>query len=447
MAFERIATIDVDPVAGQVYEHGWQSWSPTTTYGVRDQPFRPTRQGAQVMNYRPEQQALADVFQGEGLLAVQPAADAPVHIFAARDACEVVPTIRARLDGGRVAVSADGPVDAIEDRGPNGIDGALARWADEVVAKLGLAPPAVAPTTWCSWYQYYTKVAEQDILENLDAIGRLDLPVEVVQLDDGYQAEIGDWLSLSSRFESVQGIVSRIRSSGRRAGIWVAPYLVGERSQVASRHPDWLVGEPGRPVSAGRNWQQELYVLDPTHPAAAAYLEEVFVTFRAWGIDFFKIDFIYAGAIRGRRHADMTALTAYRAGLQVIRRAIGDAYLLGCGAPILPSLGLIDAMRISADTGPVAAPPDGDWSQPSSRAAALNGASRAFQHGRFWVNDPDCLIVRPAVEAREDWARHVARYGGLRSSSDRLADLDEWGLATTRAILSDQPPTTFVSAG
>jgi hypothetical protein len=82
--------------------------------------------------------------------------------------------------------------------------------------------------------------------------------------------------------------------------------------------------------------------------------------------------------------------TAYRAGLHIIRRAIGQAYLLGCGAPILPSLGLVDAMRISADTGPQAAPPDDDWSQPSSRAAALNGASRAFQHGRFWVNNPDC---------------------------------------------------------
>jgi alpha-galactosidase len=447
MAFEHVATIDVDPVGGHVYEHGWQSWSPTTTYALSGRPFRPTREGRRVMNYRPEQHALAGVFQGEGLLAVQPAADAPVHVVASRDTRQTVPTIRARLDGSRVAVSADGPVDVIVDLGPNGIDGALARWADGVVARLGIAPPTPAPTTWCSWYQYYAKVAEQDVLENLDAIGKLDLPIDVVQLDDGFQAEIGDWLSLSSRFRSVEDMVSTIRASGRRAGIWVAPYLVGERSQVASRHPDWLVGEPGQPVSAGRNWQQELYVLDPTHPDAAAYLDEVFATFRTWGIDFFKIDFIYAGAITGRRHADVSALVAYRTGLEIIRRAIGDAYLLGCGAPILPSLGLVDAMRISADTGPLAAPPDGDWSQPSSRAATLNGVGRAFQHGRFWVNDPDCLIVRPAVEDREDWARHVARYGGLRSSSDRLIELDEWGLATTRTILSDQPPATFVSAG
>jgi len=33
------------------------------------------------------------------------------------------------------------------------------------------------------------------------------------------------------------------------------------------------------------------------------------------------------------------------AGLEVIRRSIGDAYLVGCGAPILPPLGLLDASR------------------------------------------------------------------------------------------------------
>jgi alpha-galactosidase len=78
---------------------------------------------------------------------------------------------------------------------------------------------------------------------------------------------------------------------------------------------------------------------------------------------------------------------------------------------------------------------EGDWALPSSQAAMLTGANRQWQHGRFWVNDPDCLIVRPDVERREEWAAHVERVGGLVGSSDRLNDLDEWGLATTRRLL------------
>src|SRR5207248_7158877 len=128
----------------------------------------------------------------------------------------------------------------------------------------------------------------------------------------------------------------------------------------------------------------------------------------------------------------------------LIRAATGDAYLLGCGAPILATVGLVDAMRISPDTGPRYEPRDGDLSQPSSRAATLTGVGRAFMQGRFWVNDPDCLIVRPAVERRDAWAEHVARFGGLRASSDRLADLDDWGLEQTRRLLSDSPTAPFV---
>jgi alpha-galactosidase len=67
-------------------------------------------------------------------------------------------------------------------------------------------------------------------------------------------------------------------------------------------------------------------------------------------------------------------------------------------------------------------------------------AGAGWQLGRFWVNDPDCLLARPEVERREVWAAHVERYGGLRGSSDGLRALDEWGLETTRRLLATVPP-------
>jgi alpha-galactosidase len=162
------------------------------------------------------------------------------------------------------------------------------------------------------------------------------------------------------------------------------------------------------------------------------------------GIEFYKIDFVYAGALTGRR-ADpaVDGVPAYRRGLGMIRDAIGvDAYLLACGAPILPSVGLVDAMRVSPDTAPHYEPDGGDMSQPSQRAAALTGRGRAWQHGRFWVNDPDCLLARAGMRGRAEWAATVERYGGLRCSSDRIAELDDWGLSTTRRVLSEVPPAT-----
>ena len=443
---EEIAALPVDPARARVHEHGWQSWSPTTTYAVTERPYRPTTETRRVLCYRPERRQPDDAFQGEGLLAVDAGDGDAVHVFAAPDGRTAVPSIRAAVRGNRVVVSADGPVEHRIDEGMAGIDGALARWADDFASAAGAEAPPPAPTTWCSWYHYFTRVTEADMVENLSAMDDLKLPIDVVQLDDGYQTEIGDWLSLSERFTALPDLVNRIRDRGRRAGLWVAPFLVAAGAELAVEHPDWLVREADQPVSAGHNCEQDLYALDTTHPGAAEYLTEVFATFYGLGIDFFKIDFIYAGAIPGRRHADMDALEAYRRGVRIIREAIGPSYLLGCGAPMLPTVGLVDAMRVSPDTGPAHEPKDGDMSQPSSRAAAMTGVARGFQHGRFWVNDPDCLVVRPAIERREEWAAHVERFGGLRSSSDRLADLDDWGLQTTRRILAEEPPERFVDS-
>jgi alpha-galactosidase len=74
---------------------------------------------------------------------------------------------------------------------------------------------------------------------------------------------------------------------------------------------------------------------------------------------------------------------------------------------------------------------------PSQRSATLTGRARAWQNGLFWVNDPDCLIVGPQVERREQWAARIAGYGGLLCSSDRLGSLDAWGLEVTRRLLAE----------
>jgi alpha-galactosidase len=295
---------------------------------------------------------------------------------------------------------------------------------------------------WCSWYHYFTDVTQADMSENIAAIAELDLPVEVIQLDDGYQSEIGDWLTLSERFDSLAEMVARITDTGRRAGIWIAPFLAGARSRLVADHPDWLISDADGPVPANHNWDQDTYGLDPTHPGVQAYLAEVFGHFLDLGFDFFKTDFLFAAALDGGRHAGLSPVAGYRQGLDGIRQAIGDAYLLGCGAPILPSVGKVDAMRVGPDTAPHFEPEGGDQSLPSGRAAIATSTARAWQHGRFWINDPDCLLARPAVQNREALAACIAEVGGLRASSDRIADLDDWGLARTRQLLGSVPPAT-----
>jgi len=437
--FTPIDEIVINPETALVHEHGWQSWSPTTTYRVGEGPHRPSSDRRRVMGYRPDRVAPADAYQGEGLLVVEPGDGSPAHRFAVADPRGPIPSIRAEVRGARVLVCSDGPVrHHVCAAGP---DVALAGWADALAGNGGVAPGGLrpAPTMWCSWYGYWQAISDRVILDNVAEIERLGLPVDVVQIDDGYQAEIGDWLHTSPTFGSLRDLTAELRARGRRVGVWTAPFLVGERSQVAKAHPEWMVDD----IDLGRHWGQRLFALDVTHPHAAAHLVATFEGFRELGVDVFKVDFVYAGAIDGRRHRAVSGLDAYHAGMQLIRGAIGeDAYLLGCGAPIIPSVGHVDAMRVSNDIAPHWEHEDGDLALGGGRGAVMTGAARAFQHGRLWVNDADCLMAVPVIERREVWAEHVRRCSGLRSTGDRLADLDEWGVEMTRELLASVPAAT-----
>lgn len=439
-AQREIARVRVDPARAVVYGEGWQSWSVVSPLPVTTAPFQVTVPQSLVIDCQYGENGPAGVHQGSGLLAIDPGNGAPVEVFGALSAARAVPVIQARLLNDWLVVTSDAQVSHAADQGGGGLTGALGRWGADFAARAGLPPGSLRPIppVWCSWYAYGNTVTEQDILANLAAMEDLAVPADVVQIDDGYQAAPGDWLASSGRLRDLPGLVARIRDSGRRAGIWIAPMLVGRGSALLQRRPEWVVRDhdTGEPVFMGNVVGQECTALDLTHPAAARYLTSVLTAMREWGIDYVKADFVYAGACEGRRHADVTGVEAYRAGLRLIRDAIGpEAVLLCCGAPILPSVGLVDAMRVGPDIAALYAPPDGNPSMPSQLGAARNTAARAWQHGRFWVNDPDCLMLRPGVERREEWAALVERFGGLRSSGDGLAGLDTWGLETTRRLL------------
>lgn len=447
-SFSPVAALEIDPSRALIYEHGWQSWSPAGAYRPGEDSPRPKLARTQIMGFRPGSPAPRAVFQGEGLLAVDPGDGGPVEIFSSPDPWHAVASIRARAHEGRVVVSANGPVERRTSREHERLGAALGSWATEVAARrtgsrspAHLGPPVeLRPLDpmWCSWYCLWRGVTAPDVAAAISGIDRAGLEVRVVQVDDGWQAGIGDWDEVREGFGDLGSLAGRIRDGGRAAGIWVAPFLVGSESRLARTHPDWLVGA----ADAGENWEQRLGVLDVTHPEAAAYLTTSLRALVDMGFDLFKLDFLYGGAIEGRRHADCSGLDAYQEGMRVVSEAIGRGpTLLGCGAPLLPSIGWVHAMRIGPDIAPWFAPPEGDLSLPGGLSARLATRARAFAHGRFWVNDPDCLLARPGVERRQAWASLLGRMPGtLAAFSDLPDELDPWGIDAVRRLL--RPATT-----
>lgn len=413
MGFARIDEVAYDArhPAG-VYAEGWQTWSPVRMLTLGEASEQAPDERMQKVAWRPGKPVPDGLVQAEGLLVIA-LPEGPARAWFAPEPGREVATLRVETRGDRAVVSADGPVAFLE---AASLEAALG----EVGERLGGGRLKAVPPGWCSWSYYFEGVSEESVMENVEAARRLELPVQVVQVDDGYESRIGDWLEVKPAFGSLRRTAERIRGAGMRAGVWTAPFLVDPRSQLAEAHPGWL--DDG--VDAGSHWGQTMRILDVSQRDAASYLARVFRTFAEWGFSFYKIDFLYAGAMRG--------LDVFRAGLELIRESVGpEAIVLGCGAPLLPSIGLCDAMRIGPDVLQEATDP-----QPETDLLTRIAAMRSWMNGRLWTNDADHLVVRRQIRDRERWAAFLQDYGGAALSGDRLSELDERGLELTRRFLA-----------
>jgi alpha-galactosidase len=278
------------------------------------------------------------------------------------------------------------------------------------------------------------------MMENIASAALLadEIPLGVIQLDEGYQSSWGDWTERNARFpHQLKWLADRVRGSGFTPGLWLGPLTAHPKSRLASDHPDWLLrNRHGRFVSPGLISGFLGRALDPTHPGVADYLRRLLDTAVSnWGFSYLKLDFMYAGALLGKRYNPrMTRAQAMRKAFQIIRDAAGDdTYLVGCGAPLGPAVGLVDAMRIGADTAPMWGASYGavgrfmqdNPSLPSLRNSLQNVASRAWIHNRWWTNDPDTLMIRDtqtALTEDEVLAQNtlLGLSGGLLLLSDDL---------------------------
>ena len=300
---------------------------------------------------------------------------------------------------------------------------------------------AAPPAGWCSWYCFGPRVTAQQVRDNLDAIAKQVPGLKYIQIDDGYQPAMGDWLETGPAFGgSVQSVLKDIRARGFEPAIWVAPFIAEAGSHVFKSHPEWFVQDAdGSPLRADKvtfgGWRRgPWYALDGTHPGAQAHLEHVFRTMRnEWGCTYFKLDANFWGAIHGGRFHDprATRIDAYRRGMQAVLRGSGDGFILGCNHPIWPSLGLIHGSRSSNDI-------KREWKR--IETTARQNLMRNWQNGRLWWNDPDAVVLTGDLPENEYRFHATAIFatGGMILSGDDLTTIPAARLEMLRKL---EPPT------
>jgi alpha-galactosidase len=296
---------------------------------------------------------------------------------------------------------------------------------------------------WSTWYYYYNKITPEIIYKNIDVIKSKKIDLDFIQVDDGYQKFVGDWLDLNPPFiDKMKEISDKIKEAGYKPGIWIAPFIADKKSDLVQTYPDYLLRtEYGRAIIGGYNpvWPGRYYYgLDITNPRFEEHIRNVIRTIaKEWGFEYFKLDFMFGGCLRGGNHINfkLTRAEVLKYGLKIIREEAGNsAVLVGCGMPLSPGIGTVNSMRVGPDTAPQWIKRMGNFLRTGAmigtRNSTRNFMVRSFMHKRLWLNDPDCLMLRSTKTSLSKYERmshinSVILSGGLLLFSDNFEELTD----------------------
>lgn len=256
-------------------------------------------------------------------------------------------------------------------------------------------------TGYTSWYNYFQKIDENIILRDLKGLSRARESVNIFQIDDGYEPFVGDWLDYNGKDfpNGMKTIADAVHREGYLAGVWLAPFNVQRgKSRILKEHPDWLIRNPdGKPQLGCVAWGGA-YTLDIYNPEVREHLKNVFDTvLNDWGYDMVKLDFLYSQCRTPRNNK--TRGTIMCEAMDFLRECVGDKLILGCGVPLGPAFGVVDACRISCDVdlsygGKFYNSMSINNELPSAQNAINNSMFRRHLNGRAFLNDPDVFFLR-----------------------------------------------------
>jgi len=139
----------------------------------------------------------------------------------------------------------------------------------------------IRPTLLNSWEGAYFDFNEKVLTDMIDDTAEMGL--EMFVLDDGWFGNtyprnssgqgLGDWQTNKSKLPKGIGYLADYAvKKGIQFGIWIEPEMVNPKSDLATKHPDWIVKAQGRPITTMRNQ----WLLDLSNPKVQDFVFDTF---------------------------------------------------------------------------------------------------------------------------------------------------------------------------
>jgi len=300
---------------------------------------------------------------------------------------------------------------------------------------------------FCTWQFYGYDFYPEDLDETLVELKRRGIPVDVVQLDNGWIDHLGDWDANHLFPNGMKEVADKIKAEGYIPGIWTAPFIVERDSTLFHEHPEMAAklstGEYA-PYTFGFG---DVYTLDVTAPYCEEYFKKAYGKLKEWGFTYHKLDFMRAVTIHPNivfHDKKCTRAQAYRRGNELLRKALGDdCYIASCGGVNDgANAGIADSVRTGQDVYSFWVPPDkARW-----KGTLIKIKQNIFRNytNLLWAADPDAAPIRrrgdpfrPDVRSadlslglftdEEAFSISLVQYltGGNVCISERLAEIDD----------------------
>ena len=256
-------------------------------------------------------------------------------------------------------------------------------------------------TGWSSWYNYFDNISEEIVMQNVTAFADRKTSIDIIQIDDGYQKKVGDWQSIKPSFQKGMGKISKkIKERGFKVGIWIAPFICEENSDLFKNRPNWIIKDAkGKPLKIGYNsvWKSWFYALDFYNQEVQKHLTSVFFTItEKWHFDLVKLDFLYAVCLNPP--SNKTRGQVMSDAVSFLQNLLKRQMILACGVPLGSVFGKVDYCRVGPDVHMQWEDKKLKWlghRERTSTFASLQSTIGRWQlNNRAFNNDPDVFILR-----------------------------------------------------
>lgn len=154
--------------------------------------------------------------------------------------------------------------------GKGGVSRAFHRWALKYKLHNGYKERDVLLNSWEGVYFRVSQSEMNKMMREISSMGG-----ELFVMDDGWFGDkyprnsaasgLGDWTVNKNKLPmGIEGLVDYAKEQNIKFGIWIEPEMANIKSELFEKHPDWILKDDDRPLTAGRSKTQ--VVLDLSNP-------------------------------------------------------------------------------------------------------------------------------------------------------------------------------------